>query len=237
MSEFTYKDYIPANARVLVSYGKNQKVRFSYPRKTTYSKAIWKQGYASIVQYWIFFNCQIIFYFAFISVVAALVWGIWAYFPFNFLFEPTQSQGLGFDWFSWLCGFFIMLYVFGLPAIFTYFYSKDRERFSSLIPVLNYKTHKLIGATKRCRFKKKDLSENKAVIPVFKNIFLHYSAKQDFGRFLKKVEILELPFDYETSMAVFGLNSKKRKRNDTLFRAVFYFSQTPEKGCLDVEFW
>ena len=41
MPELTYKDYIPANARVLVDYTQppQERVKFAYPEEMTYEKA------------------------------------------------------------------------------------------------------------------------------------------------------------------------------------------------------
>ena len=49
MADFTYKDYIPANARVLVDYTKppQDRVKFSYPERMSYKKALWKFGFPS----------------------------------------------------------------------------------------------------------------------------------------------------------------------------------------------
>ena len=49
MPDFTYKDYKPANARVLVDYTKppQDRVKFSYPERMSYKKALWRFGYGS----------------------------------------------------------------------------------------------------------------------------------------------------------------------------------------------
>ena len=54
-------------------------------------------------------------------------------------------------------------------------------------------------------------------------------------KYLEKLEILEIPFVYKNRRFLLPFLSKKVK-NDYVFRAVFYFSQTPKKGKLDVEF-
>lgn len=52
MDNFVYKDYIPANARILIDYKAKEKVRFSYPRKWTYWKAVRELAYPIIFFSW-----------------------------------------------------------------------------------------------------------------------------------------------------------------------------------------
>jgi hypothetical protein len=106
---------------------------------------------------------------------------------------------------------------------------------SKWFPKLGYWSAKIITGTKEKIFTKEDISENKVIIPSFSNVFLDYKTSGDFNKFLQKIEILEMPFDYKTRRFWLPFLSKKEK-NDYKFRAVFYFSQKPMEGSLNVEF-
>ena len=61
------------------------------------------------------------------------------------------------------------------------------------------------------RFKLDNIYNNKAIIPIFSNVFLEYNALEDFGKYLDKIEILELPFFYKRNISFWPWCNKTRK--------------------------
>ncbi len=114
-------------------------------------------------------------------------------------------------------------------------------------PKINAWIVKSYSESKQVTFHNTDIVDNKAIIPVFDNIFMNYKCYGEFGRHLRKVEILELPFNFilQDGAMIFGerylrglirKNKRIKERNDVLFRAVFYFDQVPTSGRMDVMF-
>lgn len=234
MSDFVYKDYLPANARVIIDYTRKDKVGFSYPIEWSYWEAVWKRGYLTVLSFWLTINIYWVFLFTPLFVL-----GIIGYLIFLLFHPTTQTIAEHIDAINFIThGLPIILqffYLLGIPALFTFWLSLDKERMSKWFPKLGYWSAKIIRGTKEKIFTKGDVSGNKLIIPSFSNIFLNYKALGDFDKFLQKIEILEIPFDYNIRRFWLPFLSKKEK-NDYDFRAVFYFSQTPIKGSLDVEF-
>jgi len=89
-----------------------------------------------------------------------------------------------------------------------------------------------ISKKKKTIFKPKDILEDMqegyyCEIPLFNNILLDYIATKDFSKFLTLFEIREHNFRY-----VIG----KRKVNDGIWYARFYFKDKPKDGELEVLF-
>lgn len=239
--KFVYKDYLPASARVVVEYGKEQQVSFSYPRAWTYKKAVWCRGYFTIMCFWFAVHLFGIAYCLLIALPFLIGYGI-----FQVLTNPIQTEPISL---SALLTFIRLNYVtllylsysFGVPAILTWRLSKKPETFSKWVPKMGYWASYILSGLKEVIFNPSDVVDNKCVIPIFSNVFLEYKATEDFEKHLTKVEILELPFSSKYPKHPFPLSlitqSKDKKvRNEWKFRAVFYFSQTPKTGELMVEF-
>lgn len=224
MSDFVYKDYLPANARIIIDYTKHEKVGFSYPLEWTYQKAVWKRGYYTILSFWMSLH---IFIFKFIGVLAIIYLIFASIFNANMSMETTSIRLL-----TYVIGVTIF-YLFGIPAIATLILSFNKDIMSKLLPKLGYWSSNLSEGRAETIFNKENISDNKAIIPSFSNVFLEYKATEDFNKYLEKVEILEIPFNYKRR-GFWGF--KRHEYNDFDFRAVFYFKQTPINGELKVEF-
>jgi len=99
------------------------------------------------------------------------------------------------------------------------------------------------GTSKKlARFNPKDVRYNNEFgyyceIPVFKNIVLNYKARGDFARYLDWIEIREHHFVYLRLKKNKKNRKKPKKRiNEWLWYARFYFSKKIEKGKLEVLF-
>lgn len=235
MSEFIYKEYLPANARVIIDYKAREKVKFSYPRNMPYWKAVWKNAYPTVASFWIHLHVSIAFYIGvYIFLPAYILKSIF----FPTIVEATSGYTIGFIYLLStlilpLIGTFA--YLFGIPAIFTYYLARDKERLSSWIPKIGYWSANLEFHTKYKIFTKKDVVDNKVIIPVFSNIYLNYECEGDFDRYLERVEIMEIPFNYQIRNFFIPFLKKKRY-NDTQFRAVFHFSRPVNNGNMRVTF-
>ncbi len=238
-NNFEYKEYIPANARVVVDYKAKEKVKFSYPRSWTYKKAVWKQAYPTVIGF-----------FGALHTMPLLLLMYYVGFPLGLIFGAKylieNSGKIGIDSLETATGIEtigimglmvipITLYVFGIPALFTWWLSRDKERMGKWIPKLGYLTSKIEGVIKEKKFKPKDILDKKAYIPSFSNVYLDYDCKGEFSDYLEKIEILEHQFKYNFRNP-FLFFRKKEIKNDYNFRAIFYFSKKPKKGSMGVKF-
>lgn len=230
-----YKDYIPANARVIVDYTKKDKVKFSYPKKYTYEQAVWKCAFPTVagLYLWIMF---IAFYT--IGLPAML---IYMFIKADFSSVAIESSAI--TWQQILNGItppLIIIYIaFGIPAIITLWLSLDKDRMGKLMPKMAKWFSEIAGKMRIRKFNPTDMKDNKAIIPIFKNMYLDYKATEDFGRYLTRIEIMEIPVDnLELKLMLWFkvIKRKKVKYNNTLFSAVFYFSKRPKSGKLEVEY-
>ena len=142
MSENTYKDYIPANARVYVDYtkGKGNRVKFSYPKRYTYKQAVWKCAYKTIASFWIKLNIKIAMIILIPAIIVMLI--------IKAIQSPAEVVTAGSEMVSKeslmelvyvLVGFAGgIAYTLGLPAIATYFLQKDKELLGKLMPIIGY---------------------------------------------------------------------------------------------------
>ena len=232
MSEFVYKDYLPANARVIVDYTRKNKVGFSYPLEWTYWKAVWKRGFQTVATFWSSLHICFFIYLMPLFVIA-LVGGLifLIIHPIDLISEASVISS---NWIVYpILG--AIFWVIGIPALITFWLALDKERMAKWFPKLGYFAGIMVEGTLVTQFTKDNISDNKAIIPSFNNVFLNYKAHKDFNKYLEKVEILEIPFHFKIRRFWLPFLSKKEK-NDYDFRAVFYFSQKPMEGSLDVEF-
>lgn len=242
MSEFVYKDYMPANARVLVDYKAHEKVKFAYPREWTYKKAVKKNVRPAVIGFWVMLNTYILYYFGINFLAPFMLVGVIIKFfqqgaviqlsgVISRLVEPSTIE----------IGFPIILfivYLFIPPYLFTFWFVRDKERVANWMPKLGYWANKLGGGWDEKIFTPADVHDKKAIIPVFGNIFLDYKTKGEFNDYLEKIEIIEFPFIRVRKYLFADLLRRKitREKNDIEFRAIFYFSKKPKTGELRVEF-
>ena len=96
---------------------------------------------------------------------------------------------------------------------------------------------------KRCKFvnfKPKDICKEDnyyfVEVPLFNNIVLEYEAKKDFSKYLSYFEIREHNFKNVTGRTIKKAMKSKKKVNESLWYARFYFSKKPTNGKLEVKF-
>jgi len=229
-----YRDYIPANANIVVDYDANKPVKFSYPKEYTYWKAVWKLGRPTITSFWIAVNLSIFKYICIAILTCIIIYNISlipGYLAVNTgknlvtpLYEHNKESIM---LILKLLG--LTFYVLGIPLIVTYVAALNKNIFSTMVPLSGYKATKLIGHLRRKIFKVKDITKNKVILPLFENKFLHYKGHGDFGKQLNKIEIFAIPFNFST-------NIKKYKEEPVEFEfsAIFYFKSIPKNGHLDV---
>lgn len=73
--------------------------------------------------------------------------------------------------------------------------------------------------------------DKKIEIPLFQNIYLDYKATKEFSKYLTKMEIREHPFNRIIRK---GRKKIRKKRQVSLWKATFYFSEIPKDGNLEV---
>lgn len=232
MSEFEYKDYTPANARVIVDYTKGQKVSFSYPIKWTYWKAVFKRAYPTIMAFWLSIHTFWVGYILPYLIIVFVV--VLAYLVIIEYTIEIYSETLIYNLAYFAPALVAVFYVFIIPMLITLYLARDKELLAKWMPKLGYWTYKLCGRIKETTFSTKDVIDNRVSIPIFNNVYLNYKCEGDFNK-LEKVEILEIPFNYR-ERGFWNPFKEKVYRNDYLYRVVFYFSETPKNGKMEVEF-
>jgi hypothetical protein len=125
---------------------------------------------------------------------------------------------------------FIFMFIFiGVMIIFYFFYTSTNLG-RRIFPEMNKKL-----ADARYYTKIKNLNSKTFELPLFKNMYLDYKAKGDYGKQLKKFEIVEHPFN--------SIVWKRKKRKDIpmkkkgqiyLWKAVFTFKEIPKDGYLEI---
>ncbi len=116
-------------------------------------------------------------------------------------------------------------YFFGIPTIVSLIFLRSKKLLS-LMPKIQFRF--LGGRYYIAKFKSKDIQNNKIVLPLFSNIGLDYKATKEFSKYLERVEIIEHPFNYYVK--------KKKKPQQYLWRADFFFSKKPKTGELKIGF-
>jgi len=75
-------------------------------------------------------------------------------------------------------------------------------------------------------------------LPLFKNIYMDYTARKEFAKYLERIVIKEHPFNKLVKKLRRGKNKKKprykKKKQDLLWKATFYFSKVPKEGYLEM---
>lgn len=240
MAEFVYKDYIPANARILITYGKENSVKFSYPNNWTYRKAVWKRAFPTIAGFWIMIHGIPLFYFAFYIMLPAIIGFFLALYPFilkyyNYESTTTIGKNVSIGIFGIIIELTLVAYLFVMPAIITAVLARDKEKLSKWVPKLGYWQAKLNFVIKEVTYTSKDIVDNKVVLPVFGNVYINWQPTGDFRKYLEKIEIMEIPFNFVKRRFLLPFVTKK-EYNEFVFRAVFFFNKTPKDGDMKVLF-
>lgn len=76
---------------------------------------------------------------------------------------------------------------------------------------------------------KGNLKSTKFEIPLFDNIYLDFQTTFDYAKYLKTIEVVEIPFLYQRK-------GKEIKKSDTEWKAIFTFKKIPKKGEIEVLF-
>src|SRR3989338_6027331 len=159
MSEFVYKDYLPANARVIIDYKKEQKVSFSYPIEWSYWKDVWKRGYFTVLGFWVVLHAILFRYFFYYLLVPIIV--IKSIF-FPFIIERSAKLviidfGIVFVYFL-LPMIITAFYFFALPAIATLILAFNKDRLSYWLPKMGYWSAYLLDGRKEATFKENPIA-------------------------------------------------------------------------------
>ena len=267
MADLTYKDYKPANARVLVDYTKppRDRVKFSYPENMTYSQALWRFGYLSfqnatatafILLFCYFLEFTLVFTITKFLVELAInpsfvlmllsqsAYAAPAPVPNIFMLLSQSAYAAPAPVPNILEGGMALLLaiitaisiLFGIPAILTWYYGKDKEKLAGLLPKMNYQIALIQRRfkTKYLKIKPSKLTGKKFILPHFSNVFLNYKTTGDMADKLKKVRVVEYPYDYYIKNHK-GKLSKQKVKNNFDFLAIFEFASAPENGYLEIE--
>jgi len=196
----------PSNARIFINYNKKKKVRFEYPCK----KSKFSQTFHCVTR---IITSRILG----LSVICFLT-----LITIGFLIRDIRVIFPGLI----ILGIFL-IFVITSPFISLILYRC--KWFVKRIPEIN---KRLEGEYYYKKVEKLDKPEFE--IEYFDNIFLDYRAKGEFGKYLKRVEITEYPFDI---IKIGRFRKSLKERQDFIWRAKFYFSQIPKTGCLEVKYY
>jgi len=219
-----YADKSPVNANIHVDYTKKggKRVWFSYPNK----KTRWQQ-FTSIyglflMMYFVAAAALILF-----IMLSGLVYGL-----LTVIFYPvssTPSTATPFHWWDVIRLIAMMsLYIFP-PLIPSLWIAWKYDKYKTTFPKLQFAFNRLLSPVHRVRVRK--LKSKVFEIPYFHNVNLTYEATRDFGKFLKKVDIIP------AGLKVKKLVLKREKEIEIRrWKAVFTFSEIPKRGQLTVDF-
>jgi len=176
-----YKDYLPLNANVTIDYSAEEKdrVRFDYPIKYSYKKAVWKGAYVAILGLWLYILLAIAY--------SGLI--IYVLYKCILLIGTAQSVPIHISLASLITALLPLIifgYVmFGIPAIITYYLSLDKKRLAKFVPKLSKYSTLIMGNIIERKFITKDIKDNKATILRFSNVYMDYNATGDFNKQLQ----------------------------------------------------
>lgn len=242
MTDFTYKDYTPANARVLVDYTKppQDRVKFAYPQRMSYKKALWKFGFQSFMSL-ISTTLAILGLFLLgLTAISIIIIHLIIFIEHPTLPSLSATSSATphtlamFVQFLFMAGIALFI-VLGIPALLTWYYGRDKEKLSAMIPKLNYKISliwNLFTKDYMC-IRPKDIKGNTFILPKFSNVFLDYKTTGQMSSKLKKVKVAEHPpYRIKKSNGKLG----KKRINHYRFMAIFEFESKPQTGCLEIEY-
>ena len=260
-----YKDYIPANARVVVDYTKEDKVKFSYPVEYTYWGAVYKCVYSNILSLIIYIIGKLLKYVGLALLVYVAISSVHilydsciaenhamafgnntsnstslceAQFDFSGLMDSSPEiveidiNPIGRVFLFFAIG---LILFFIIPLIFVTIIGMKKEWLSKVAPKIGYWNSYVSGDLYRKIFVPEDVIGNRAIIPIFGNAYLDYECYGEFGKYLEKIEIMELQCDKER-VPMFPFRRYKVVKEEYSFSAVFTFSQKPIEGKMIVVF-
>jgi hypothetical protein len=197
----------PMNARINIKYTENKpKVSFSYPDEKTQIKG---SMFIYIIYMWLFFLMFLL-----------VAGGIYGRITGTNLSAPDSfPQGI------------LYLIVLGPPILI---YLPFKNKWDKLYP----KFQGMIASKKLMVFHSKDVQQDGRFfceIPLFSNIVLDFKTKGDFSEYLEEVDIQEYKF-FTFKVGFRTKRKRKKKVNEFLWYARFYFNKKPQKGKLEVIF-
>ena len=221
MSETVYRDYIPADAEIIVDYTAQEKVKFSYLKEWTYREAVWKNAFPSIFS----------LLFA-ITLYPVIVIFMVYYIALELNPHYASSTIISIKNLAIIGYFYLILLLVSINT--TYILSLNKEKLSTIVPRIIYWGAMLFSFAKEKTYNPSDVQENRIIIPCFCNGFLNFDTTGDFRTCLDRIEILHIPFTFYEK-GYFLRSRLKTKVHD--YRAVFYFSRQPKTGSMIVEFY
>lgn len=118
------------------------------------------------------------------------------------------------------------------PILAAWFITYQSERFKEIFPQIN-KWYCLLVYGEYCYadFSGTD-ANNEVIIPYSKNVFLEYEASDDFGKYLKTIDVFPI-FGYKLpTFFQYGVGS----RRIVGWKAIFKFVKKPARGILSVKY-
>jgi len=235
-----FKGIIPANANIEIEYGRDAKVKFSYPIKWTYKKAVIHRAFPTIYAFFILAFVKLISQIFWLIILPGILFLITAsslgiYSKADITITLIRISNTFFEHFDLMFNIFAVYFLFSL--IFPFFLALNKKWMATLMPRFGYYSTVLLGKTKEMIFIYNDIEDNKCVIPSFKNVFLNYKATGDFSKYLKKIKIFAYDFKYHIRTRIGIFVKHKKKANDFVYYAVFEFTKTPIDGYLECEYY
>jgi hypothetical protein len=235
MAERTFKQSIPANARIIIDYDAKEPVKFSYPRRWTYWKAVIWQASINYITFWQQIHAQIVYTIAIPAILFALIKA--SFFPHDIVTAASVTHyNLKYVLWGFLTAVALLFYIIGIPFLFCIYLAKFHKKFfSEITPKVGYWSALLRYGQCWAQFNSKDLNEhNQIILPNFGNVYLKYKATKEFGKFLRKVEILEYSHKLQKSEFFRPWKHKRPRKQDSFWYARFQFSQAPKSGNLKI---
>jgi len=209
MTQLKKNGHLPLNARINIKYNSNKpKISFSYPDKKNQIRGS------------MLYPIRIGGFF-----IAVITW-------FLVYFSHISLNNLPF------VGLWMLVWYYVIPSII---YFPFKKRWDKLYP----KYQAFTSSKKLAIFYPKDVKESEGKIyvelPVFSNIVCDFKCKGEFSDYLNEIDIREHKF---TSVRLKRIGKKKlnkkqkrkRKVNEFLWYARWYFNKRPTKGNLEVIF-
>jgi hypothetical protein len=232
MKEVNGKD--PVNARIRINYsGKKPKVSFSYPEKKNQFRG---SMFPFIFFGWLLMNIPLLIYFnySFNHLPDLSTYEQWVeyrtseeYLKESFMKYHSPIKTI----FSkeFLRILLLIPYFFGIPFLI---YRPFKKKWDKLFPdVQAFLSRKYYRTFKPGDVVEKD-GEYYVELPVFSNIVCDFKATKDFSKYIKEFEIEEYKFYYKK----FKKGKHRKKKNEWIWYARWYFTHPIKKGVLDVTF-
>ncbi len=257
-----YHDYLPANTEIVVDYKKppEERVKFDYAPSTLklgYKKVLKKSAKATALLWWdstLIISILTIFIvlFCFQTIGSLLARTILlaeagiSIIPVPISHSVFTLSNFINEMIPLLAIIAILLGIFAPGYLLYYWLIKDNgKNAAKWIPKINYISVRNLGLLKKARVYPSDMQEygNKIMFK-FSNVYLDYKTYGQFGEYLNKVEILGIPpsqfkkhsqlWNWKYRRLRKGEKITRRERSQYSFRCVFYFTQKPNTGYMDL---